>query len=148
MHLLTDRRMQPCVYSTALSAFVVTSMPLMNSLTKSLLAAAPVALVAACGSAPTPAPDDTAAAAPMVYVSSLRSPSSIATCLEDRLPRVRASQAGGATELAVGSSSNASYLVTLTPSGNGSVVRVMHDPSASSDPPEEEMRFHIARCTI
>lgn len=84
----------------------------------------------------------------MVYVSSQRSPASIANCLEDRLPRVRASKDGRTTELAVGSSTHASYVVTLVPSGNGSVVRVTHDESASNDPPESEMRFHIARCTI
>lgn len=83
----------------------------------------------------------------MVYVSSLRSPASIASCLEDRLSRVRTSRNGQTTELAVGSSTNTSYLVTLTPSRRGSVVRVTHDPSAPNDPPEDEMRFHIARCT-
>jgi len=118
-----------------------------SPLTKVLLAAAPVALLAACGSTPSSS-DETAAGAPMVYVTSHRSPASIATCLEDRLPRVRSSKTGQTTALAVGSSSNASYLVTLTPSGKGSVVRVTHDPSASNDPPEEVMRFHIARCTI
>jgi hypothetical protein len=119
----------------------------MTPLTKALAAAIPVALLAACGSTPTPS-DEAAAAAPMVYVSSQRSPASIATCLEDRLSRVRESKDGNATELTVGSSSHASYLVTLTPSGNGSVVRVVHDSSMSNDPPEEQMRFHIARCTI
>jgi len=125
-------------------------MPLINSLTKTLLAAAPVALIAACGSTPTPSSqlDESAAGASMVYVTSQRSPASIASCLEDRLSRVRTSKDGQTTELAVGSSSNASYRVTLTPSGRGSVVRVTHNPSASNDPPEEEMRFHIARCTI
>lgn len=123
-------------------------MPLMNPLVKTLVAAVPVALLAACGSTPTPSDEASDAAAPMVYVSSQRSPASIANCLEDRLPRVRASRDGKTTQLAVGSSSNASYVVTLTPSGRGSVVRVTHDPSASDDPPEDEMRFHIARCTI
>lgn len=119
----------------------------MTSLTKAFAAALPVAFVAACGSTPMP-PDEASAAAPMVYVSSQRPPASIATCLEDRLSRVRESKNGNATELAVGSSSQASYVVTLIPSGNGSVVRVIHDPSASNDPPEDQMRFHIARCTV
>jgi len=122
-------------------------MPLMNPLAKILAAAIPVTLLAACGSAPTPS-TDASANAPMVYLSSQRSPASIASCLEDRLSRVRASKDGRTTQLAVGSSSNASYFVTLTPSGRGSVVRVTHDPSVSSDPPEDVMRFHIARCTI
>lgn len=123
-------------------------MPHMNSLIKALFTATPFALLAACGSTPPTQSGDTAAGSPMVYVASQRSPASIASCLEDRLPRVRTSRAGPTTELAVGASSNVSYLVTLTPSGNGSVVRVTHGPSASSDPSEEEMRFHIARCTI
>jgi len=120
----------------------------MTPLTKILIAAVPIALLAACGSTSTPLPSDEAsAAAPMVYVSSQRSPASIASCLEDRLPRVRTSKDGRTTALAVGSSSRPSYLVTLIPSGYGSVVRVTHDPSSSDDPPEDEMRFHIARCT-
>ncbi|HTH61340.1 MAG TPA: sugar ABC transporter ATPase [Paraburkholderia sp.] len=119
----------------------------MTRLAQTLAAVVPVAVLAACGSTPMP-PDEASADAPMVYVSSLRSPSSIASCLKDRLPRVRTSKDGQATELAVGSSSHASYFVTLTPSSSGSVVRVTHDPSASNDPPEGEMRFHIARCTI
>lgn len=118
----------------------------MTPLTKTLIAAVPVALLAACASAPmTPSPDE-ASAAPMVYVSSLRSPASITNCLEDRVSRVHASKNGQTTVLAVGS--HASYVVTLMPSRTGgSVVRVTHDPSASNDPPEDEMRFHIARCT-
>jgi len=124
-------------------------MPIIHSLSRTLAVAVPVVLLAACGSTPSSAPtDESAAGAPMVYVSSARSPASIASCLEDRLPRVRATRSGRTTELLVGSSSNASYLVTLTPSGRGSVVRVTHDPSASNDPPEETMRFHIARCTV
>lgn len=84
----------------------------------------------------------------MIYASSARSPQSIASCLEDRLPRVEESTNGNATELSVGSESNASYLVTLTPSGYGSVIRVTHGASSSNDPPEPELRFDVARCTI
>ena len=125
-------------------------MPIIHSLSRTLAVAVPVALLAACGSTPssTMPTDESAAGAAMIYVSSARSPASIESCLEDRLPRVRATKSGRTTELLVGSSSNASYLVMLTPSGRGSVVRVTHDPSASSDPPEETMRFHIARCTV
>jgi hypothetical protein len=51
----------------------------------------------------------------------------------------------GATQLTIGSSSHASYFLSLTPSGRGSVVKVVR--GASEDPPEEELRFAIARCT-
>lgn len=50
-------------------------------------------------------------------------------------------------ELVVGSRSDASYLVTLIPSGSGSVIRVTHGASTSDDPPEPELRFDVARCT-
>lgn len=122
-------------------------MPTVDTFAKSLFAAVPVALLAACGSAPQSPTEAGAGAAPMVYVSSARSPSSIATCLEDRLSRVRTSRSGDTTRLAVGPSSNESYFVMLTPSGSGSVVEVEHSSTASNDPPEEQMRFAIARCT-
>ena len=82
----------------------------------------------------------------MVYVSSQRAPADIADCLEGRLSRVRMSHVGIATELAVGSDSNNSYFVTLTPINTGSVIKVMHPANAPDDPPEPEMRFDIARC--
>lgn len=47
----------------------------------------------------------------------------------------------------MGSRSDAAYFVTLTPNGHGSVIRVTHGASASNDPPEEELRFDVARCT-
>ncbi|RQH09046.1 sugar ABC transporter ATPase [Paraburkholderia dinghuensis] len=117
----------------------------MNTLARRLLTASPLVLVAACSSAPPP--QAAANGEPMIYVSSARSPSSIANCLEDRLPRVHESKAGSATELSIGSGSDASYFVTLTPSGNGSVIRVTHGASRSDDPPEPELRFDVARCT-
>lgn len=118
----------------------------MKTLTQRLLAATPLALIAACGSTP---PAGTASnGEPMVYASSARSASSIANCLENRLPHVHASRDGNTTELSVGSRSDASYFVTLTPNGNGSVIRVTRGTSASNDPPEEELRFDIARCTV
>lgn len=83
----------------------------------------------------------------MIYASSARSPNSIANCLEDRLPRVREARDGNVTELSVGSGSDASYFVTLTPTGNGSVIRVTRGASRSDDPPEPELRFDVARCT-
>ncbi len=81
-----------------------------------------------------------------MYVSSQRAPASIAACLKDRLPRVRASQVGSATELAVGSDSNNSYFITLTPQNAGSAIKVMRPANSPDDPPEEELRFDIARC--
>jgi len=117
----------------------------MKTLTQRLLAATALALVAACGSTP---PSGTASSGEtMIYASSARSAASVASCLEDRLPNVHASREGNMTELSVGSRSDASYLVTLTPNGYGSVIRVMHGASASNDPPEEELRFDVARCT-
>lgn len=118
--------------------------PLMKTLTLRLLAATPLAFIAACGSTP---PSGTASnGEPMIYASSARSASSVASCLEDRLPHVHASQDGSTTELSVGSRSDASYFVTLTPNGHGSVIRVTHGASTSNDPPEEELRFDVARC--
>lgn len=110
---------------------------------KKLLLLAPFALaLAACGSS-EPARD---ASQPIVFVTSQRTASYISECLQDRLSRVRASSVGGATELAVGSSSNTAYFVTLTPSNAGAVIKVMRPANAPDDPPEPEMRFDIARC--
>jgi hypothetical protein len=109
---------------------------------KKLLLLAPLAFVAACGSSrgPEGAGSDT-----MVYVSSARQTSDIARCLDSRLSRVHTSKNNGSTELTVGSSSNGSYFITLTPSRGGSVVKVTR--GTADDPPEEELRFAIARCT-
>ncbi|MFM0056095.1 hypothetical protein PQR64_10765 [Paraburkholderia phytofirmans] len=106
-------------------------------------AVAALAALAGCGSSSGPARD---ASLPMMYVSSQRAPAYIADCLESRLSRVRTSHVGSATEIAVGSDSNNSYFVTLTPSNAGSVIKVMHPANAPDDPPEPEMRFDIARC--
>ncbi|WP_322057795.1 sugar ABC transporter ATPase [Paraburkholderia sp. J63] len=116
----------------------------MNTLTQRLLAALPLALVAACGSSP---PSSASNSDAMVYASSARSPSSIANCLRSHLSSAYESHSGNATELAIGSRSDASYFVTLTPNGRGSVIRVTHGASSSNDPPEEELRFDVARCT-
>jgi hypothetical protein len=114
---------------------------------KTLLLLAPAiavaACLAACGSSSGPSRD---ASQPMMYVSSQRAPAYIADCLEGRLPRVRVSHVGAATELAVGADSNNSYFVTLTPLNAGSVIKVMHPANAPDDPPEPELRFDIARC--
>ena len=110
---------------------------------KKLLLLAPAALaLAACGSS-GPTRD---ASQPLVFVTSPRTPSYIAECLQSRLSRVQASSVGGATELAVGSGSDTAYFVTLTPVSAGSVIKVMRPANAPDDPPEPEMRFDIARC--
>lgn len=116
----------------------------MNTLTQRLIAALPLALIAACGSSPS---NTAANGETMIYASSARSPSSIANCLEDRLSGVHETRNGNATELSVGSRSDASYLVSLTPNGYGSVIRVTHGASSSDNPPEAEFRFAVARCT-
>jgi hypothetical protein len=114
---------------------------------KRLLLLAPAvaitATLAACGSPGGPARDPSQ---PIVYVSSPRTVASIGTCLQDRLPRVRTSHVGAATELAVGADSNHSYFVTLTPLNGSTVIKVMRPANAPDDPPEAEMRFDIARC--
>lgn len=110
---------------------------------KFLLLLVPTAFtLAACGSS-EPARD---ASQPLVFVTSQRTTSDITECLQSRLSRVRASSVGGASELAVGSDSNTSYFVTLTPAGAGTVIKVMRPANAPDDPPEPEMRFDIARC--
>lgn len=101
-----------------------------------------IASLAACGSS-GPTRD---ASLPLIYVSSQRAPAYIADCLEGRLSRVRESHVGAATELAIGSDSNNSYFVTLTPSSAGTVIKVMQPANAPDDPPEPEMRFDVARC--
>ncbi|CAM2150023.1 MULTISPECIES: sugar ABC transporter ATPase [Paraburkholderia] len=116
----------------------------MNTLTQRLAAVLPFALLAACGSSPSSTASN---GETMIYASSARSPSSIANCLEDRLSDVHESRSGNITELAVGSRSNASYFVTLTPNNYGSVIRVTHGASTSDNPPEEKLRFDVARCT-
>ncbi|MFC0401512.1 sugar ABC transporter ATPase [Paraburkholderia rhizosphaerae] len=110
---------------------------------KKLLTLAPLVFLAACGS--SRGPESGAGSEPMVYVSSARTSSDIARCLDSRLSRVHASKNNGSTELTIGSSSNASYFITLTPSRGATVVKVVR--GASEDPPEEQLRFAIARCT-
>jgi hypothetical protein len=111
---------------------------------KRLILLAPLAVLAACGS--SHGPESGASAEPMVYASSGRPASDIAHCLDRRLSRVHVSKNNGETDLMIGSSSNGSYFITLTPSGHGSVIKVVR--GTGDDPPEEELRFAIARCTI
>jgi hypothetical protein len=100
-----------------------------------------LAALAACGSASGP---ELRASAPVIYVSSHRTPADVASCLEDKLPSVSASRVGGVSELLVGSNS---WLVTLAPSGHGSTVKVQKSAGDNDRLPEPEMRFDIARCT-
>lgn len=117
--------------------------PLLASAAAALIALIALTTLAGCGSSSGPARD---ASLPMIYVSSQRAPAEIAGCLESRLSRIHTSRVGSATEIAVGSDSNNSYFVTLTPNHAGSVIKVMHPANAPDDPPEPEMRFDIARC--
>ncbi|TAL98506.1 MAG: sugar ABC transporter ATPase [Paraburkholderia sp.] len=113
---------------------------------KRLLLLLPVAVLAACGSSgSTP---KTGSTGPMMYFSSHRSTADITSCLVSRLSRVKTSGANGSTELTVGSSSHSSYFVTLTPSGHGSVIKVLRPDDSQEDPPEPELRFDIARCAV
>ncbi|MPV56283.1 sugar ABC transporter ATPase [Burkholderia sp. HI2761] len=109
---------------------------------KRFLLLLPAALLAACGSAPS---SDSAGSgtAPMIYVSSQRPAYAIANCLDSRLSGTEQSQHNGVTDIAVGSNS---YFVTLTPSGNGSVIKVVR--GSGNEPAEEAMRFAVARCAI
>ncbi|MCU9955810.1 sugar ABC transporter ATPase [Burkholderia sp. BKH01] len=109
---------------------------------KRFLLLLPAALLAACGSAPS-SNSASSGAAPMIYVSSQRPAHAIANCLDSRLSGTEQSQHNGVTDISIGSNS---YFVTLTPSGNGSVVKVVR--GSGSEPPEEAMRFAIARCVI
>jgi hypothetical protein len=85
---------------------------------------------------------------PLIYVRSARQPDDITACLHERVFSVHEASVGNATEIAIGQrSSNADWLITLTPSGNGSIVKVQKSVNASDDIPEPELRFDIARCT-
>ncbi len=113
---------------------------------KRFLLLAPAVVLAACGSSPVLPPQEAASLPPLVYVSSARQPDDIASCLGDRLSRVQTSNENGVTTLSIGSRSHSSYYVWLTPSHGGTVIKVVHPDGAPDDPPEEEMRFDIARC--
>jgi hypothetical protein len=114
------------------------SMPMFSRLSACLLSSL---ALAACGSASGP---ELRASKPVIYVSTQRTPADVASCLEERLPSVSASRVGGASELTVGSNA---WLVTLTPSGYGSIVKVQKSDGDYGRLPEPEMRFDIARCT-
>jgi hypothetical protein len=105
----------------------------------SFVAAVPL-FVAACGSASGP---ELRASQPVIHVSSARSASDVSSCLERMLPSVRTTRDQGSTELLVGPDA---WLVTLTPYGYGSIVKVQKADGEYGGLPEPEMRFDIARC--
>jgi hypothetical protein len=102
---------------------------------------ASVAALAACGSTNGP---ELRASEPVIHVSSARAASDISSCLQRMIPSAQATRAQGSTELIVGSNA---WLVTLTPSVYGSVVKVQQSSSDDGGVPEPELRFDIARCT-
>jgi hypothetical protein len=59
------------------------------------------------------------------------------------IPSARATRDQGNTEVVVGSNA---YLITLTPSAYGSIVKVQQSGD-DGGVPEPELRFDIARCT-
>jgi hypothetical protein len=112
---------------------------------KFLLIIAPL-LITACSS--TPNEPEIRASEPVVFAKSLRAPADIASCLSSRLSGVRTSVANGVTELTIGRGSNDyGWLITLTPSGYGSIVKAQKSPGDEGPIPEPEVRVGIARCT-
>ena len=111
-----------------------------------LLLAPAAVLLASCGSSPIVPPPQLASQPRMLYVSSQHAPEDIASCLDGRLSRVRKSTEDGVTMLSIGSHSKSAYYIWLTPSAQGTTVKVMHPEGNSDDPPETDVRFAIARC--
>jgi len=106
-----------------------------------LTALAATIALAACSSTSGP---ELRASKPVIHVSSARTASDVSSCLERMLPSVETTRANGSTELVVGPNA---WLVTLTPSGYGSIVKVQKSEGEYSGLPEPELRFDIARCT-
>lgn len=106
-----------------------------------VLASAAAAL-AACGSTSGP---ELRASKPVIYVSSARTASDVSSCLQRMLPSAQITRDQGSTELLVGSNA---WLVTLTPSGYGSIVKVQRAASDDGGVPEPELRFDVARCAV
>jgi hypothetical protein len=100
-----------------------------------------VATLAACSSTSEP---ELRASQPVIHVSSARAASDISSCLQRMIPSAHARRDQGSTEVIVGSNA---WLVTLTPSVYGSVVKVQQSSSDDGGVPEPELRFDIARCT-
>jgi hypothetical protein len=100
-----------------------------------------VAALAACSSTSGP---ELRASKPVIHVSSARAASDISSCLQRMIPSATAMRDQGSTELMVGSNA---WLVALTPSPYGSIVKVQQSSSDDGGVPEPELRFDIARCT-
>jgi len=77
-----------------------------------------VAALAACTSTSDP---ELRASKPVIHVSSARAASDISSCLQRMIPYAQTRRDQGTTELLVGSNA---WLVTLTPSAYGSIVKV------------------------
>jgi len=102
--------------------------------------------VAACSSAP-PNAELVRASEPVVFASSNRSPQEIARCMSNRVDGFVEETQGGTTVLTLGrGTDHYAWLITLTPSGAGAVIKAQ---KSSDDElvPEPAMRFTIARCT-
>lgn len=79
----------------------------------------------------------------------MRSSSAIASCLSSRVGGVRQSTGGGRTRLAVGHGAGSyAWLITLTPSGTGTVVQAQKADDADASIDEPALRFHLARCSV
>jgi len=100
-----------------------------------------IAALAACSSTSGP---ELRASKPVIHVSSARPASDISNCLQRMIPSAQTRLDQGTTELLVGSNA---WLVTLTPSAYGSIVKVQQSSSDDGGVPEPELRFDIARCT-
>lgn len=110
----------------------------------------PIALLAACGSAPNASDSAQSGAAPLsnstMAFTSRRAPSAIASCLTSRLGSVRRTAGGATTILAIGD--GPAWRITLTPVSQGTTVNVLKSAGSDGPVPEPEVRFHIARCSI
>ncbi|KNH06602.1 hypothetical protein BRCH_00047c [Candidatus Burkholderia brachyanthoides] len=81
----------------------------------------------------------------MINVSSARAASDISACLQRMISSSQVVRDQGNTEVVVGSNE---WLVTLTPSAYGSIVKVQQSSHDDGGVPEPELRFDIVRCTV
>jgi hypothetical protein len=107
-----------------------------------VLYSAAVVTLAGCGS--TTSGPELRASKPVIHVSSARAASDISSCLQRMIPSARIVRDQGNTEVMVGSNA---WLVTLTPSAYGSIVKVQQSSADDGGVPEPELRFDVARCT-
>lgn len=102
------------------------------------------AALAACGTI-TSGPE-LRASKPVINVSSARAASDISACLQRMIPSSHiVCDQGNTEEVVFGSNA---WLVTLTPSAYGSIVKVQQSSHDDGGVPEPELRFDIARCTV